>query len=127
MLGETSPEAQPIQEALKKAREQSSSLLERGRFPEVHPKIAGQDREDPSRLTRAVSLLQQALESLGGCATKEPPVWPEPMYRPQVQMDVKDFTEEVRRLRAQVAELQHERAASDVMLTLIDAAESTLR
>ena len=87
----------------------------------------------------------------------------EPMPRAQEQMDVEDPAEEVRRLRAQVAELQHDRAAkqeveenrakkarilsmppldltpihsgvgggarsaSDVVLTLIDAADSALR
>ena len=78
-----------------------------GFHPEVHPKIAGQDREDPSRPhPRTVS--SAAVERLRDEAASSVP---EPTPRPQEQMDVEDPAEGVRRLRAQIAELRHDRAA----------------
>ena len=114
VLGETSPEAQPIQEALRKAREQCR----------VHPvgerldstlKFIQRSRARIEKiqvdLTREQSLLHQALESLERLRDEAANSVPEPMPRPQEQMDIEDPAEEVRRLRAQIAELQHDRAA----------------
>ena len=61
-------------------------------------------------LTRE-ALLQQPMESLERLRDEAVSSVPEPVRRPQAPMHVGDPEEEVRRLRAQVAELQHERAA----------------
>ena len=155
VLGEDSPEGQPIKEALKKARDQCPALPIRARIEKIQ-----------ADLTREQHLLQQALESLQRLRddTNNSVLGPSPNGRPPVPMDVENPVEEVQRLRAQVAELQQERAsgqetdesrakkarilsvptptldvgpvhgvvggssrASDVMQTLIDAAESTLK
>ena len=106
MLGENSPEAQPIQEALKKG----PSWREVGFHPEVHPKIAARiekiqaDLRTVSPATGCGELGKVARRSSHQCAGAN-------TSSTQEQIDVEDPKEEVRRLRAQVAELQHERAA----------------
>ena len=74
---------------------------------EVHPEISGDDREDASRVgsrTDALAALRdEAANSVSESAHSRPPA--------QVQVDVEDPEEEILRLRAQVAELQHERVA----------------
>ena len=111
VLGETSPEAQPIQESLRKAREQcrvqpvGERLDSTLKFIQRSRVRIEKIQVDP---TREQSLLQQALESLERLRDEAASSVPEPT---QEQMDVEDPAEEVRRLRAQIAELQHDRAA----------------
>ena len=168
VLEEDSPEGLPIKEALKKARDQCRALPIGERLDSTL-KFVQRSRARIEKiqadLTREQHLLQQALESLQRLrdeAINSVPD-PSPNGRPPVPMDVENSVEEVRRLRAQVADLQQERAlgqetdesrakkartlsvptpalgvgpahgvggssrASDVMQTLIDAADSTLK
>ena len=62
-------------------------------------------------LTQEQTLVQQAVESLERLRHEAASSVPEPVRRPRAPMDVEDPDKEVRRLRAQVAQLQHERAA----------------
>ena len=169
VLGEDSPEGLPIKEALKKARDQSRALPIGERLDSTL-KFVQRSRARIEKiqadLTREQHLLQQALESLQRLRDEAINSVPDstPNGRPPVPMDVENPVEEVRRLRAQVAELQQARAsgqetdesrakkartlsvptpaldvgpvhgvvggssrASDVMQTLIDAADSTLK
>ena len=114
MLSEESSEAQPVKEALLKAREQSrvqpvgerldSSLKIIQRFCTRIEKIQAD-------FTREQVLLQQAMGSLERLRDEAASSVPEQVRRPQAPMDVENPEEEVRKPKAQVAELQHERAA----------------
>ena len=115
VLGEDSPEAQPLKEALKKAQDQCRVLLVGERLDSTLKFIQRSQariKKMEAELGREKTLLQQALvsrERLGDEAANsvsEPPAHSRP---PQAQMDVEDSEEEIRRLRAQVAELQQER------------------
>ena len=114
VLGEESPEAQPIKEALLKAREQSR-VQPVGERLDSTLKFIQRSRTRIEKiqadLTREQVLLQQAMESLERLRDEAASSVPEQVRRPQAPMDVEDSEEEVRRLRAQVAELQQERAA----------------
>ena len=114
VLGEESPEAQPIKEALLKARE-LSRVQPVGERLDSTLKLIQRSRTRIEKiqadLTREQVLLQQAMESLEWLRDEVASSVPEQVRRPQAPMDVEDPEEEVRRLRAQVAELQHERAA----------------
>ena len=111
MLGEESPEAQPIKEALLKAREQSRvQPVGVGFHSEIHSGVSHQDREDSSRPHSRTKSVATSHGDFGTVARRSCFV-PEPARRPQAPRDVEDPQEEVRRLRVQVADLQHERAA----------------
>ena len=158
MLGEDSVEAQPIKDALEKAREQTR-VQPVGRKKFIQRSRARIEKMQ-SDLSREQSLLQGALENLEQLRDEAATSVEEPVHRHSAQMVVEDPGEEVQRLRAQVAELHQERAtkqkaeesrtkktlvlsarvldltplpgagpcsASVMMLTLIDAADSTLR
>ena len=113
VLDEESPEAQLIKEALLKAREQSR-VQPVGERLDSTLKFILRSRvrieKIQAGLTREQVLLQQAMESLERLRDEAASSVPEQVRRPQTPMDVENPEEEVRRLRAQVAELQHERA-----------------
>ena len=66
VLGEDSPEAQPIKDVLKKAQDQYCVLpvAEIGFNIEVHPEISGEDREDSSRVGSRTHALAASIRSL---------------------------------------------------------------
>ena len=117
MLGEDSPEAQPLEEALKKTHDKCRVLPVGERLdPTLKFIQRSQARIEKMQdeLGREKTLLEQALVSLerlrdeAANSVSEPPHNSRP---PQAKMVVEDSEEEIRRLRAQVAELQQERVA----------------
>ena len=133
VLGETSPEAQPIQEVLRKAREQCR-VQPVGERLDSTLKCSSKDRGPGSRRSKSTSpanslFYNKLWRVWKGCATKQPAVCREPMP-PWSKTDGR------RGPRRRGSEVEGEsgeegsdgaRSASDVMLTLIDAADSTLR
>ena len=113
VLGEDIPEAQPLKEALKKAQDQCSVLLVGERLDST---LKSRDLRrgyasgvgSRKTLMQQVLLSQERLRDEAANSVSEPPHNSRP---PQAQMEVDDPEEEIRRLRAQVAELHQERAA----------------
>ena len=104
-LGEDSVEAQPIKDALKKAREQTRVQPVGERLDSTLKFIQrarARIEKLQSELSREQSLLQGALENLERLRDEAATSVTEPVHRPSVPMVVEDPGEEVQRLRAQV-------------------------
>ena len=83
MLGETSPEAQPIQGPRTERLDSTLKFIQRSR---------ARINKIQADLSREQSLLQQVLESLERLRDEGATSVPEPTHRPQEQMDAADST-----------------------------------